>query len=65
MMDSLQESALQMLENALAREKLDSSIEEVKAIKALLKEADERWDVISVNGKSAAAAPSKRRKVSC
>ena len=44
MMDSLQESALQMLENALAREKLDSSIEEVKAIKALLKEADERWD---------------------
>jgi hypothetical protein len=42
---------------------LDSSIEEVKAVKALPKEADERWEVISVNALSAAAAPSKRRKV--
>ena len=57
-----------MLENAktnvkFAREKLDSSIEEVKGVKVLLKEADERWEVICVNGLSAAAAPSKRRKV--
>ncbi len=47
-----------------AREKLYSSIEEVKAVKALLKEADEGLEVISVDGSSAAAAPSKRRKVS-
>ena len=45
MMDSLLESALPMLENAKknvesAREKMDNSIEEVKAVKGLLKEAD-------------------------
>ena len=45
MMDSLLESALQMLENAKknvksTREKLDSSIEKVMAVKVLLKEAD-------------------------
>ena len=43
---------------------MDNSIEEVKADKGLLKEADQRWEVIIVEGSSVAAAPLKRRKVS-
>jgi hypothetical protein len=60
----IMDSARQMLETA--REYLDSSCQEVKAAKAQLKEAENRWKVIDVddiNGMSMAAS-TKRMEVS-
>jgi len=49
----------------LANERLKSSREEVKAAKAQLKEAEERWNVVDVDeeGISTTAPSPKRRKV--